>query len=209
MKPTIPINDIKEYFNDKFTTFGTTPQGADWNSSKAQETRFEQLLKIIDPDRAGFSLLDYGCGYGALIHFLNNRGYQNFEYFGFDILVNMILAAQREFADSPSYHFSPEIEAIPVVNYAICSGVFNIRLENSYEAWTEYVISCLDRVNSLTNKGFSSNFLTKYSDADRMLNHLYYADPCFIFDYCKTHYSKNVALLHDYNLYDFTILVRK
>jgi len=38
---------------------------------------------------------------------------------------------------------------------------------------------------------------------------LYYADPGFFFDYCKTHFAKNVALLHDYGLYDFTILVRK
>ncbi|MBM3138043.1 MAG: class I SAM-dependent methyltransferase, partial [Chloroflexi bacterium] len=30
-----------------------------------------------------------------------------------------------------------------------------------------------------------------------------------LFDYCKVNFSKNVALLHDYKLYDFTIIVRK
>ena len=38
---------------------------------------------------------------------------------------------------------------------------------------------------------------------------LYYGDPCFFFDHCKTRYSKQVGLLHDYGLYEFTILVRK
>ena len=38
---------------------------------------------------------------------------------------------------------------------------------------------------------------------------LYYADPCELFDRCKRRYSRNVALLHDYDLYEFTILVRK
>ena len=38
---------------------------------------------------------------------------------------------------------------------------------------------------------------------------LYYADPCFLFDYCKTHFSKDVAILHDYGMYDFTLIVRK
>ena len=38
---------------------------------------------------------------------------------------------------------------------------------------------------------------------------LYYADPCRLFDLCKRRYAKNVALLHDYGLYEFTILVRK
>ena len=42
-----------------------------------------------------------------------------------------------------------------------------------------------------------------------MKDHLFYADPCFFFDHCKKHFSKNVALLHDYGMYEFTILVRK
>ncbi len=67
----------------------------------------------------------------------------------------------------------------------------------------------LEKFNSLCRKGFSCNFLTKYSDANRMRSDLYYADPCFLFDYCKRHFSKNIALLHDYQLYDFTLIVRK
>jgi hypothetical protein len=38
---------------------------------------------------------------------------------------------------------------------------------------------------------------------------LYYGDPAFFFDHCKTHYARDVALLHDYGLYEFTLLVRK
>ena len=38
---------------------------------------------------------------------------------------------------------------------------------------------------------------------------LYYADPCFLFDYCQRRYSRWVAVLHDYGLYEFTIVVRK
>ena len=50
--------------------------------------------------------------------------------------------------------------------------------------------------------------LTTYSDAEKMRPDLYYGDPTFFFDHCKRNYSRNVALLHDYELYDFTILVR-
>ena len=89
------------------------------------------------------------------------------------------------------------------------SGIFNIRLEYSYDEWTGYVIKTLQKMNSLSSKGFAFNMLTSYSDAPYMKPHLYYADPCYYFDYCKRHFSRNVALLHDYNLYDFTILVRK
>jgi hypothetical protein len=42
-----------------------------------------------------------------------------------------------------------------------------------------------------------------------MRDDLYYADPLFFFDYCKTRFSRFVTLIHDYPLYEFTILVRK
>ena len=67
----------------------------------------------------------------------------------------------------------------------------------------------LHKMNDISRRGFSFNMLTKYSDPEYMRQHLYYADPCYLFDYCKMHFSRNVALLHDYEVYDFTILVRK
>lgn len=53
--------------------------------------------------------------------------------------------------------------------------------------------------------------LTKYSDEERMAERpdLFYGDPLFYFDYCKRNQSRDVALLHKYGLYDFTILIRK
>jgi hypothetical protein len=42
-----------------------------------------------------------------------------------------------------------------------------------------------------------------------MRDDLYYADPRVIFDHCKRSFSRWVALLHDYGLYEFTIIVRR
>jgi hypothetical protein len=50
--------------------------------------------------------------------------------------------------------------------------------------------------------------LTRYADPQLMRKDLYYADPGRYFRLCKERYSRNVALLHDYDLYEFTILVR-
>jgi hypothetical protein len=98
---------------------------------------------------------------------------------------------------------------VPVVDYAVASGVFNIKLDAPVGAWTSHVLDCLHAINSHTKLGFAINFLTKYSDADRMRPDLYYADPLFLFDYLKMNFSRNVALLHDYQIYDFTLIVRK
>jgi hypothetical protein len=180
----------------------------DWNSDEARAIRFDQLAKIIDP-ATPFSLLDYGSGYGAFAQYLLSRQYSMTQYIGYDIVESMVLEGQRTYPDHQQFLFTTRLEQVPVCDYAAACGVFNMKLESSYEEWTPFVLDCLQVMFEHSRVGFSVNFLTKYSDKDRMRPDLYYADPCFLFDYCKTHFSRNVALLHDYTVYDFTLLVRK
>lgn len=201
------IEQVKSYFEERVVQFGDSPRGADWNSVNSQEVRFDQLLKIIDNDEP-FSLIDYGCGYGALADYLEVKGFK-VDYYGFDIVEKMIETAREHNVGKSNRTFVTKSLDLPVCDYVVASGIFNYRADDSFDHWTEYVIEVLTQFNSLSRKGFASNFLTKYSDADRMQPHLYYADPLYIFDYCKKNFSKNVALLHDYKVYDFTILVRK
>jgi SAM-dependent methyltransferase len=203
------FNEIRTYFDDKLKTYGPTARGADWNSNLSQEIRFNQLLKIIIDPQQDFSLLDYGSGYGALLDYMQSAGYRCQTYIGYDILETMVETGRSLHPGDSAFSFTTRLEDVQRVDYAIASGVFNIRLEASFEEWTHYTLECLSGLNDLTVKGFSANFLTKYSDQDRMRPDLYYADPCVLFDYCKTHFSKDVAILHDYNLYDFTLIVRK
>jgi len=94
-------------------------------------------------------------------------------------------------------------------NYIVASGLFNVKQKYNKDDWIDYVIDTLASFNKLANKGFSFNLLTKYSDKIKMKNNLFYGDPLYFFDYCKINFSRNIALLHDYSLYEFTILVRK
>ena len=202
------LESIKDYFDDKLKTYGATPQGADWNSSEAQNVRFDQLLKVIN-QKDNFSLIDYGSGYGALADYILSIGFNFSHYFGYDILEDMVAKGQELHPEKSKFTFTTKFHTLPPVDFAIASGVFNIKLKVEQQDWTAYVIKSLEEINEKVTKGFSVNFLTKYSDADRMLSHLYYADPGYLFDYAKKNFSKNVAVLHDYNLYDFTLIVRK
>jgi SAM-dependent methyltransferase len=202
------FEQAKNYFEERLTAHGTTARGVDWNSEAAQELRFSQLIKVIPPGQP-FSLIDYGCGYGALAGYLLSLGYPLEKYYGFDILDSMVVKAREEYRASPQCLFTSNNQDLGLVDYSIASGIFNLKLETSFDAWTEYVVGELHKINDLSLKGFSFNMLTRYSDPEYMRPHLYYADPCFLFDYCKRHFSRNVALLHDYEVYDFTIIVRK
>ena len=45
--------------------------------------------------------------------------------------------------------------------------------------------------------------------AHRRRDDLFYADPREVFDLCVRQFSPRVALLHDYPLFEFTVIVRK
>jgi SAM-dependent methyltransferase len=207
MSESSDLNKIKNYFTEKLNEHGATHRGVDYNSTESQEARFFQLLKVMDTS-AAYSLLDFGSGYGGMYDYLVRLGHK-LHYVGYDIAESMIAMGRELHPNNPDCWFTNNIEEIPLLDYAVVSGTFNMKLDNDVESWTEIIIEALNQMNAHASKGIAFNMLTKYSDAERMRPDLYYADPCFFFDYCKRNFSRNVALLHDYNLYDFTILVRK
>lgn len=206
-KNTKILAEVADYYSSKLAQHGDTPRGVDWNGEESQVLRFEQLSKVIDQP-AGFSLNDLGCGYGALYDYLNPR-FQNFSYEGCDVSGDMIHAAQKRYASNLNAHFAVAAYPPQTADFGIASGIFNVRLGRNDAEWRDYLEDMLDVLNLTSHRGFAFNCLTSYSDADKMRDYLYYADPCALFDLCKRRYSRHVALLHDYGLYEFTILVRK
>jgi SAM-dependent methyltransferase len=199
--------EVAGYYSSKLSEFGSTPKGVDWNGEVSQVERFAQLCKIIDMSKA-FSLNDLGCGYGALFEYLKTFAV-NFEYLGIDVSGEMIAAAKKKIDNDPRARFLVASEPDKSADFGVASGIFNVRLGRSDDEWIEYLTESLEVLDKTSRKGFSFNCLTSYSDADKKRDYLYYADPMVIFDICKRKFSRNVALLHDYGLYEFTILVRK
>lgn len=201
------LKEIAEYYSSKLAQYGETPRGVDWNGQESQSLRFEQLCQVIESS-SSFSVNDLGCGYGALYDFMVRR-YESFSYFGIDIVDSMIQAARQRFQDKAGVSFSLANVPEKTADYGFASGIFNVRLGRSDDDWQSYLEATLDGLDQTSRFGFAFNCLTCYSDAHKMHDYLYYADPCTLFDLCKRRYSRNVALLHDYGLYEFTILVRK
>ena len=202
------LDEVATYYSEKLAQYGKTPRGVDWNGEESQNVRFKQLCKIIDPKTSSFSLNDLGCGYGALLGYLRNKN-ATCTYLGVDISQEMIKAAKQSHASNVRARFIASEEPDKVADYGFASGIFNVRLDRSEAEWFDYLHSTLDVLDRTSKLGFAFNCLTSFSDEDKKRSYLYYADPCRVFDLCKRHYSRQVALLHDYGLYEFTILVRK
>jgi SAM-dependent methyltransferase len=201
------LGDVESYYSEKIQVHGATARGVDWNSPDSQRLRFVQLLKLTDHSQR-FTINDYGCGYGALADYLKGEGYA-FQYCGFDISPRMIAKAAELHAGMQDIGFVTKEQDVSEADYTVASGIFNVKLQASSTEWESYVLRTLETISRLSKRGFAFNVLTKYSDPEFLRADLYYADPLFFFDYCKTKFSRFVALIHDYPLYEFTILVRK
>jgi SAM-dependent methyltransferase len=197
---------VGRYYSGRLKEHGASARGVDWNSEESQVLRFTQLARVL-PTSGRFGVVDYGCGYGALVGFLEDAGAE-FDYQGFDVSADMIERARAEHG-SVGHRFTPDETEIEPADFALASGIFNVKLDTSVDDWTAYVMDTVERLHRFGTRGFAFNMLTSYSDAERMRSDLYYGDPCRFFDHCKKTFSKQVALLHDYGLYEFTILVRK
>ena len=200
-------DQAREYYDAKLREHGATPAGADWNSQASQELRFQQLEYLWhgQPDA---SLLDYGCGYGALGNYIRTRGHRG-AYIGFDVSPSMVDAARTHLVSLAECSATTRLDEVPPVDFAIASGVLNVKQGASDEAWLAYVYEVIEELAARGTRGFAFNALTRYSDVEKRRADLYYADPLELFERCKRQYSRFVTLLHDYPLYEFTMIVRR
>jgi cyclopropane fatty-acyl-phospholipid synthase-like methyltransferase len=188
---------------------GAGAQGVGWKNEEAQHVRFEQLLKVIY-SKGPFTINDIGCGVGDLSAYISAKKIE-YQYVGYDVLDEMVTQAKLKYPENGSRRFEQvnDLAQMKEADYCVASGIFNLKFEVSEESWKEYIIETIRILHGKSKLGFSFNALTSYSDKDFMKPELHYSNPTWLFDYCKTHFAKNVALLHDYSQYDFTILVKK
>ena len=202
------VERTRAHYREKFVEHGATPKGVDWNGAESQELHFAQLAKLLPANGRAFSVNDWGSGYGALAGFLRER-FPGVRYTGIDLNEPMIAAAREQHAGLDGVSFVVADRPADAADYGLASGVFTLRLGRSDADCAADLERSLETLSATSTRGFAFNCLTSYSDREKMRDHLYYADPLALFDLCKRRFAKDVALLHDYGLYAFTVLVRK
>ena len=153
-------------------------------------------------------VLDYGCGYGAFLRYLREIC-PSASYVGVDLVPEMVAAARALNANDPHATFVDAIDGLPDVNVAILNGVFHVRQEELVASWEAYARDSLQHVWRATSSCMAFNVLSLYSDADRRSHHRYYGAPEDWLSWCVATFGRHVFILHDYGLYEFTMLVRR
>ncbi len=197
---------VGAYYTDKLRVHGTTARGADWKNEQGQEKRFAQLLRAVEPGRV-FSLGEIGCGYGALVSYLVAHGYDA-TYKGCDVSEEMVQAARGLYGSRPRTSFVVGSELGQPADYVVSSGIFNVRFGFDDAAWLAYCTKTVDSMLSQARVAIAFNVLTGFADAHRKETRLWYPDPGELLNRLLQRYGLRVALLHDYDLYEYTISIR-
>jgi SAM-dependent methyltransferase len=196
----------RRYYEERLAKHGATPAGVDWSSPESQEVRFEQLLAVTGGEPEG-TLLDYGCGYGALLGHLRECG-DTRPYRGYDLSPAMVERARELWAGDEAASFTDDPAELEPADWVVASGILNVKGDADRDAWERYALDLVRELDRLAVRGFAFNALTIHSDPKHMREDLYYADPSFLVALCRDTLGRQVSLRDDYGLYEFTVVAR-
>jgi len=201
------LGRVARHYTHSLGQHGPGARGVGWREDSDHRLRFDKLLALCDEPRAtAVSVNDLGCGYGALYEFLVEEGVNLRGYRGYDISAEMLDEARKRIGDRPGVTLREGAYVGDPADYSFASGIFNVRFAASDELWIEHVFTTLRNLAEFSIRGLAFNLLSTYVDYRE--EHLFYGDPAVFFDFAKRELSRKVALLHDYPLYEWTILVK-
>ena len=203
------LGQIAQYYSKKILTYGPTPLGVDWSCVPTQEMRFVQLLKVCVFD-SPIRLNDVGCGYGALLAFLAKRHRKKaIDYLGVDLSPAMIAQAQRRWKNRALTSFQVASSGFRLADYAVASGIFNVKLTQPIALWERMIEQTLDEMHGTSQRGFAVNFLAPMPNDAPHIPELYRVPPEVWCRYCQQALGAQVELVTGYGLREYTLLVRK
>lgn len=198
---------LADYYSACLSEHGPVARGVDWKDERGQARRHQQFLRLLAADTHA-TVLDVGCGYGSFLTFLRQSDHRG-AYIGYDVSASMIEAARTLHGESEAHSFHVGTASAVRADYAVANGILNVIRGISAAAWPDYVWATLDALHASGRRGFGFNLLSTCSDPSRRRDDLFYADPVDTLRQCLSRYGRHVALMQDYGLWEFTILVRR
>ena len=199
--------DVAQYYTGTLRRFGPTPLGVDWSCAPTQALRFRKLLKLCD-FQSSFSLNDVGCGYGAVLEYLADyHPDTEIDYLGIDLSQAMVRRAQKLWSGK-HYRFQRASAASRTADYSIASGIFNVMLDQPVQRWERFVAMTLSQLHETSRRGFAVNFVTAPLAGQDIRPGLYGTSPERWIAFCRTAFGREVTLIDNYGMSEFTLLVR-
>jgi len=198
---------LMTHYAESFREHGCSPQGVDWGPRPADHVlRLDRMLAVMLPgDKAGDrpSILDVGCGYGALLDRVKER-HIGLEYTGVDVCAEMVDAA-RERHPSAAWRVVDlaELQDQPTFDYVVCNGILTQKLNVGIKDMDHFAQDAIRKMFTLCRRGIAFNVMSTH--VNFMTDRLYYRNPIELLSWCMCELSPHARLDHAYPLYEYTI----
>lgn len=175
--------NLSQIYWRRFCQYGPTAKSSFWLSENRQELRFGIIMREVfklttDPI---IGLADIGCGYGALLLYLKNKGYYNrIDYSGYDICSSLISECRKK---DKFVSFELGVEPKLRTMFTVMSGTYNLAPTNNIKTWQNYVEECLKKCWKKTSKAMIFNLQLAKNEQISNTN-IYYADCNRILELC-------------------------
>lgn len=200
-----PVSKIlHDHYRQTFLEHGTSTLGVDWgmDGSKAR-ARQEIMLDVCRQTPTGQSILDVGCGYGALADVINEKQL-SLVYTGVDVVEEMVDAARIRRPESTFLCVDFLNGERGIYDYVVCNGILTQKCTTTHMQMNTYAQSIIKRMYESCRIGVAFNLMSTYVNFQR--DNLYYRNPAEMIAWCMSELTPHVRLNAAYSLvYEFTI----
>lgn len=123
-------NQVIELYNERIKKYGNKAKAVGWKNEKTQFLRFRDLLEDVKIEKNS-TVLDLGCGYGALLDFfkMSQLNFEEKNYVGIDFSEKMIAEASTRFPQANFLCSDFFDMSLDNYDFIVCSGALNIKIE--------------------------------------------------------------------------------
>ena len=158
------IFNINKRYSDRLKLNGRSPKTLGWSDKCQQEKRFERFSSNLEIYKK--NILDVGCGFGDLYHYLKRKKDYEFNYTGIDInpdlvkeakiltdnkisffQINMLDEYQFEFLKTKKFHI------------IVAIGIFNLNFAGETRKMEKFIDQMITRMNILATEKIIFDFL--------------------------------------------------
>lgn len=183
-------------YRDLFKVHGDGPDAVQM-SAGGQVFRFSKLLEI--GDLTGKSVLDVGCGLGAMYEHISTN-IADVNYCGIDILQEFVDAASAKYPGARFFrHDLAEAPLLERFDYVLVSALFNNTLPDA----DEYMARLLKAAFAQARTGLGFNFISdRVNFRDEAMA---YHDAVQVLGFCLRELTTRLRLEHHYERCDVVV----
>lgn len=199
-----PFEQTRALYRAAYTRHGKSPAALLIPKGRQRE-RFTALAAPIPS--TGFSVLDFGCGFGDLFAFLEGRC-SGFRYLGVDIVPEFVEECRRNHPARAEFRLiDGYAELMDEVDFVLASGTFNTLYAETAEAHWVLVQQILVHLFRLCRRALCVDFMTNRVDFEQP--RAYHQDPVTLFEFAFANLSRRLVLDQSYLPYEFALIAYK